>query len=158
VRGEVVVAATGGDPDRFKSGTVLSLDDRGIETLTVMDRRHLGDGVALRFEGRPDRDAVMDLPGHVLHLESSKLPALPDGEFYHFQLVGLSVTRSDGTQLGEVIRILSIATNDLYEVQGASGTVLIPGRKEFVAWIDLEKGEMRLTDRADLLEAQGEQP
>jgi hypothetical protein len=52
------------------------------------------------------------------------------------------------------LRVIDMPGHDLLEVRGGGGEFLIPMRREFVAWIDLERGEIRLADRADLLEAQ----
>jgi len=154
LRGEVLVLPTGEDPARFAAGSVLYLDESGPETLTVARVREREGGLLLRFEGRLDRTAVEDLARRTLYQDASALPPLPEGVYYHFQLVGLRVTRPDGSELGRLRDVLEGPEHDLYEVQGSAGEWLIPGRREFVAWVDLENGELRLTDRADLLEAQ----
>jgi 16S rRNA processing protein RimM len=154
VRGQVVVEAMGDDPERFAPGTSLFLDEMGNESVSIREARHHGDGYLIVFDGRPDRTAVEELAGRTLFQMASRLPPLPEGTYYHFQLVGLRVTRSDGALLGTLDQVLSTAGSDLYEVHGVAGEWLIPGRKEFIEWIDLDKGELRLCDRVDLLEAQ----
>jgi 16S rRNA processing protein RimM len=154
IRGEVVVEAMGDDPERFASGTILFLNERGSESVTIRESRVHGGGYLITFDGRSDRTAVEDLAGRPLLQEADRLPPLPEGTYYHYQLVGLAVTVPDGSRLGSVEQILSIAGTDLYQVRGPAGEWLIPGRKEFVEWIDLNKGELRLTGRVDLLKAQ----
>lgn len=154
VRGEVLAGPTAGDASRFFVGMRLYLEETGEESLVVAALRPHGDGLLLTFEGRPDRTSVEDLSGRWLHVDVAALPELPEGTWYHYQLVGLTVTRADGSVLGTIRQVMDLPGQDLYEVRGAEKTWMVPAAREFVAWVDLEKGEIRLTDREDLLEAQ----
>jgi len=154
VRGEVLAGTTSGDANRFSIGMRLYLGETGDESLVVCGLRPHGDGLLMTFEGRPDRTSVEDLTGCWLYLDATALPELPEGTWYHYQLVGLTVTRADGSRLGTVAQVMDLPGQDLYEVRGEGKTWMIPAAREFVAWVDLDKGEIRLTDREDLLEAQ----
>ncbi|MDM7914120.1 MAG: ribosome maturation factor RimM, partial [Candidatus Eisenbacteria bacterium] len=154
VRGEVVVSATGNDPGRLQPGLEVFLDVAGTDSLRVEASRWIERGWLVRFEGRPDRDAVEELAGVSLYLEIDRLPPLPEGEYYQFQLEGLAVRTAGGEVLGRIEQVLDLPGGDVYEVQGPAGIWLIPGRREFIECVDLERGELRLTDRGDLLEAQ----
>lgn len=159
IRGEVVVHPTGDDPERFAPGTSLFLSEDTPEAVTIETLREdggsgRGRGIVVTLRGRTDRTSVEDLAGRTLFQDVSNLPPLPEGVYYHFQLIGLRVTLADGSELGTLDQILSVGGTDLYEVRGRNREWLVPSRKEFVEWIDLGKGEIRLTDRADLLEAQ----
>ncbi len=154
IRGEVVIEPTGDDPGRFARGTVLYLSETGADFLEIAQVHASGRGLRAQFEGRPDRTSVEDLAGRTLYQDMADLPPLPEGVYYRFQLQGLRVTAADGSELGVLETVLDAPANDLYEVRGPAGTWLVPARKEFVQWIDLDRGEMRLTDRNDLLEAQ----
>lgn len=166
IQGEVIIAATGGDPDRLRPGTVVRGEvaakrgERGprdgirVGPWTVATARWTGDGWIARFAGCDDRNAAEALAGVRLSVEAADLPPLPDGEYYRFQLEGLRVTGPDGAELGRLAGVIELPGQDLFEVTGPGGMVLVPGRREFIEWIDLEKGELRLKDRADLLEAQ----
>jgi 16S rRNA processing protein RimM len=154
LRGEVIIALAGGDPARFVPGARLFLDEAGAEPVVLARIAVRERSIAARFEGISDRTAAEPLLGRMLYQKAEDLPPLPEGEYYHFQLLGLAVTRSDGRPLGKVEAVFEIAGTDLFEVVGDEGTWLVPGRKEFVAWVDMEKREMRLTDREDLLLSQ----
>jgi 16S rRNA processing protein RimM len=161
LRGEVLIAPTGDDPRRFEPGAVVFLaEDRERDgpdaSLTVAQVRPHQAAWLVTFEGRPDRTSVEDLARRLLYQDAEDLPALPEGEFYHYQLVDLRVTRPDGSTLGRITQVIDLPGSDLYEVRGPGGTWLVPARSEFVAWINLEKHELRLTDRTDLLEAQAD--
>ena len=116
VRGEVIVAPTGEDPARFSRGERLYVEPVGDEALEIRVSRVRTGNVTVSFEGIDDRDEAEQLVGIVLHQEEEKLPSLPDGVFYHFQLIGLSVEREDGTVLGEVVRVHELPSSDVLEV------------------------------------------
>ena len=158
IKGEVTFSAAGDDPGSLRPGLVAYLSEReGVEADESLTLRAVRDGYRswlLSFDEVTDRDAAELLAGRSLFIEEEALPPLPEGEYYQFQLVGRVVTRSDGNELGRVSRVIDMPGHDLLEVQGATGEILVPMRREFVEWIDLERGEIRLADRADLLEAQ----
>ena len=172
IRGEVSVEATGDDPDRFapKSKVYLLPGEYGEERpeagrklpepkcYTVASRRmHLG-RYLLRFVETPDRNAAELLVGHDLFVDATALPALPEGTYYHFQLIGLAVRTADGKLLGTVDRVVQSGASDLYRVLGAGGEWLIPALKEFVQKVDLGARTITLQPREDLLEAQKQGP
>jgi 16S rRNA processing protein RimM len=154
IQGEVTFAAAGDDPEALRPGTVVFLEEAGTASLTVRAARAGYRSWLLGFDEVTDRDAAELLAGRSIFIEEESLPPLPEGAYYQFQLVGRAVTQSDGADLGRVSRVIDMPGHDLLEVQGAAGEFLVPMRREFVEWIDLERGEIRLADRADLLEAQ----
>ena len=157
VRGEVIVAPTGEDPARFSRGERLYVEPVGDEALEIRVSRVRTGNVTVSFEGIDDRDEAEQLVGIVLHQEEEKLPSLPDGAFYHFQLIGLSVEREDGTVLGEVARVHELPSSDVLEVRGGDHEWMIPRKDEFVASIDIEARRIVLSARDDLLEAVGQE-
>lgn len=154
IRGEVAILATGEDPDRFAPKARIFVGNEGDRLLTVQSRRSHHGQYLIRFEEVPDRNVAETLVGAPLYRSLDDLPPLSSGTYYHFQLIGLRVLRSDGTLLGEVSRVLALTGSDLLEVRGPEGEWLIPSRKEFVTTVDLAAGEIRLEPRDDLLEAQ----
>ena len=155
VRGEVIVDPTGEDPARFSRGERLFVESVGDEALEVAVSRFRTGQVTVAFEGIDDREGAEGLVGIVLYQDEDKLPELPEGCYYHFQLVGLTVVREDGTELGEVVRVHELPASDVFEVRGAEHEWMIPRRDEFIASIDLEAGRIVISTRDDLLEAVG---
>ena len=49
-------------------------------------------------------------------MPASELPELPEGTFYHYHLIGLPVTSTEGEELGEPGQIISTGANDGYLV------------------------------------------
>jgi len=98
--------------------------------------------VYLRLSGIEHREAAAELGGRLLAIPESELEPLPEGEYYRFQLIGLSVVSTDGEELGRVTEVLSTGANDVYVVRGDRGELLLPATDEVVREIDLETGRM----------------
>ncbi len=67
---------------------------------------------------------------------------MPQGEYFHFQLLGLRVVTDDAEELGEITEIIETGSNDVYVVTGDTGQVLIPAIASVVREIDLAQGTM----------------
>ena len=70
------------------------------------------------------------------------VPQLQEGEYYHFQLLGMNVLTEEGECLGRVREILETGSNDVYVVSGESGDVLIPALTEVIREVRLNEGLM----------------
>ena len=71
------------------------------------------------------------------------------GEYYHYQLVGLTVITEQGERLGRVQEVLVTGSNDVYIVKSDDGAeLLLPAITQVVKDIDLAAGRMlvRLLD------------
>lgn len=159
VRGEVVIDATGEDPGRFARGVRLYGDGAPAEldgVLEVRLARHRGGSIVVAFEGIEDRDAAEELVGTVLSQEEERLPELPAGQYYHFQLVGLAVVRDDGTAMGEVIRVHELPAGDVLEVRGPGHEWMLPRHGELELAIDLAAHRIVVTASDDFLAAVGQ--
>jgi 16S rRNA processing protein RimM len=103
-------------------------------------------------------DSVADaegLRGKTLDIHHSQLETLPEGQYYHFQLIGLEVWTSQGEFLGKVTGILSGSSNDNYVVSSEKGEILIPAIEDVVKSIDLDKGRITIEAIKGLLELNG---
>ncbi|MBI2328636.1 MAG: 16S rRNA processing protein RimM [Chloroflexi bacterium] len=78
--------------------------------------------------------------GQLLEIHRSQLHLLPEGQYYHFQLIGLEVRTTQGELLGNISEILSTPANDTYVVSGVKGEILIPAIEDVIKSIDLDKG------------------
>ena len=70
-------------------------------------------------------------------------PPLPDGEYYHHQLIDLTVISDEGVIIGPVTEILETGASDVLVVRPETGPeVLIPMAGAFIRKIDLDKREI----------------
>ena len=138
MKGAVRVELLTDFPDRFASGSAVDIEGR---RLTVKDAREQEGSLLVSFEGIDDRDAADALRGAYVTLPLSAARSLPDGHYYHFELVGLSVfdTRQQRT-LGRVEEVLSYAANDVLRVSDGQREVLIPMLKSVVQAVSRDEG------------------
>lgn len=83
---------------------------------------------------------------------------LPEGQFYHDQLIGLQVRTTRGEYIGDVVDILTGKSNDNYIVRGPTGEILIPAIEDVVQSIDLDKGIITIEVIEGLLELNEKKP
>ena len=81
--------------------------------------------------------------GQWIYAAVEKTPDLVPGEYYHYQLLGLSVTTDQGEHLGEISEVLATGSNDVYVVKSNNGDeLLLPALQQVVKDIDLTSGAM----------------
>jgi len=84
------------------------------------------------------------LRGQAVEIPRSQVQPLPEGQYYHFQLIGLEVWTSQGELLGNITQILTAESNDNYVVSGAKGEILIPAIEDVVKCVDLDNGRITI--------------
>ena len=153
VRGEVAVELRTDEPERrFAPGQVLR-EEGGTRLFTVRSVRDHSGRLLVRFAELADRAGAEAARGTLLiaAVEPNERPAEP-GEFYDRQLIGLRVTRPDGTDVGTVESVLHLPAQDVLEIQTAAGARLVPFVEALVPDIDLEAGRLTVVDLAGLLD------
>ena len=85
-------------------------------------------------------------------MERNQDNPLPEGEYYHDQIIGLQVVTTGGERIGEITDILEGQSNDNYIVRGARGEVLIPAIADVIRFIDLAAGRLTIEAIEGLLD------
>src|SRR5579884_3842720 len=129
-------------PERIPKLKTIYLDDE--DTPRRLTSAHLMGGVAvLKVQGIEDRNQAEDLRGTVVRIPASEAAPLGEGEFFHYQLIGLPVFDEAGVRLGELAEILETGANDVYVVRDDEGReTLLPALKSVVLDIDLDAGRI----------------
>ena len=139
LRGEVEVEPLTDDTRRFRPGLSMRA---GASMRQVEAVRHGSGTVVLKFTGVDSRDLADDLRGKYLEIGAAEVPPLPEGSYYHWQLLGLEVVDPAGVRLGEVTDILDNSANDVYVVGQGDSQMLVPAVAEVVRSVDLAAGRM----------------
>jgi 16S rRNA processing protein RimM len=95
---------------------------------------------ARRSSGRPV--VKLDRPvarGTWLEVESARLPATGEDEFYVFQLVGLDVVEEPARPLGRVVGVVAGVANDVLELDSGR---LLPLVDDCVRAVELDTGRI----------------
>lgn len=138
VKGEVRLKSFCADPEAIADYAPLYTED-GKHAFAVTLTRAVKNGFSARLEGIGTKEQADALRGTRLFADRARLPALPDDEFYHADLIGLEVLDTGGTSLGTVRAVQNHGAGDLLEVElpGQSATVLLPFTHDAVPTVDL---------------------
>ena len=144
VHGEIVMDIYTDFPERLQPGMTLFIGPH-FESLILAACRPHRRGMLVTFEGYQSREGVAELRNHLVHVPAADRPPLPEGEYYHHQLLGLQVIDESEQPLGWLDQILTTGANDVYLVRDrAGGERLIPATDEVVLDIDLERKIIRV--------------
>jgi 16S rRNA processing protein RimM len=133
-----------GFPERLRAGKIVLVGD-GHEELHLASVREHNEGKIVRFSGIDSPEDVGRLRNLLVFVKTSELPELPEGEYYHHQLLGMSVVDEAGKTLGKLTDILETGANDVYVVKTSEGQeLLLPAVDEVILAVDLDRSEMRV--------------
>jgi 16S rRNA processing protein RimM len=124
-----VVEVASEDPARLAAGAVIYL---GGETATVVESKRAGGRVVIRLDRAAPRGALLEVP-------AEELPPLGEGEFYAFELVGLTVEEEGGTALGRVVEVAPGVANDVLELDTG---ISLPLVEDWVRSVDPATGRI----------------
>ncbi|ABL71948.1 MULTISPECIES: ribosome maturation factor RimM [Paracoccus] len=143
VRGEVRLKSFTSQPNDIAGYSPLYTED-GNRSFTIRLTRPVTGGLGARLSGVETREQAEALKGVTLWADRDKLPALPDDEFYHADLIGLSVYDTGGALLGKVRAIYDHGAGDILEIfgPGRRQVLLLPFTRAFVPTVDLAAGRI----------------
>lgn len=146
IRGQLkVMADTDFASERFAPGEKLWIVHNGksIRTVTV-DKAQVHKGTYLiSFDGMTNINEVEAYKGMWLAITSDQQHELEEDEFYHHEIIGLTVHTTQGKELGTIKEILQLGSNDVWIVkrtQNNKKDALIPYIEDVVKEVDLVKG------------------
>ncbi len=143
VRGEVRLKSFCSDPEAIASYGPLTTEDGG-RSFRVTLTRAIPNGFAARLSGVTSKEDADALRGVSLYVGRDRLPALGDDEFYHADLIGLTVYDTGGGVVGTVSAVHNHGAGDLLEVRraGPKSAALLPFTREIVPTVDLAAGRI----------------
>ena len=143
--GEVAVLPLSDRPDRFptlRRAFVPAPGGGAREVRVLRCWPHKGRFV-LAIEGVSTIDEAETLRGLELRIEEAELSALPEGSYYHHQLLGLRVEDEAGAEMGVVDDVVETgAEARVLVVRGPEGETLLPFAAGFVKAVDLAGGRL----------------
>jgi 16S rRNA processing protein RimM len=143
VRGEVRLRSFTAEPAAIASYGPLETEDGRV--FEIQSLRPAKEHFVATLAGIADRDAAQALVNVKLYVPRERLPQPKEAdEFYHADLIGLSVVDRTGRPLGTVVAVHNFGAGDLIEVRQAEGapTQLLPFDAATVPEIDIAAGRM----------------
>ncbi len=143
VTGEVRLKSFCADPEAIADYSPLTSED-GKRSFAITLTRSIKGALVAKVDGITNKEDADALKGIRLFAKRTQLPALPDDEFYHADLIGLTVLDTGGTILGTVHAVQNHGASDLLEImpEGSSATILLPFTSEVVPTVDLTAGRI----------------
>jgi len=125
-------------PERLASHEILYLgpDARPWEVKGIRFHKN---AALVKLAGCDDRNAADQLRGQLVQIPADAAVPLEEGEYYHYQVVGMDVVTEEGASLGQVVEVLQTKANDVYVVRGPRGEILLPAIEDVVRELDLEE-------------------
>jgi 16S rRNA processing protein RimM len=144
VKGEIQMEVLTDFPDRMHAGRMVYLGPE-YQPLQITHLRTQDRFLLVSFEGVTNPEQARAFVNRYVYVRSDLLPDLPEGEYYHHQLIGLQVEDQEGNLLGSLVEILVTSANDVYVVKSPDGAeILIPAIASAVLEVDLQRGKMRV--------------
>ncbi len=143
VRGEVRLKSFCAVPEDIATYAPLSNED-GTHRYSVKLTGATRNGLTARLGGIATKEQADALRGLRLFARRDQMPSLPDDEYYHADLIGLTVLDTGGTTLGTVKSVLNHGAGDLLEIHGPGlkDSVLLPFTRAIVPTVDLASGRI----------------
>ncbi len=139
--------------DRYAVGRVVYREGSD-EPLHITWSSAVGDGPGWRvqFAEVRDRSAAEDLKGTYLEIDAGPTAGLPRGSYFWHEVVGTTVTSTDGTVLGTVRDIYRSGGAEIYIVDGGDyGEFDVPAVRDFIRIFAPRRGEIVVdTEALDL--------
>jgi len=145
VRGELRMRILTDYPERItKLKTVYigtSTEANDIREFQVQYMRRHQDYGLLKLAEFDDRDDADTLRALFVMIPIEKAVPLEEGEFYLYQVIGLTVQTTEGQVIGTIREVLETGANDVYVLDSQEyGEVLIPVTDETIVKTDIQAG------------------
>ena len=143
VAGEVRLKSFCADPAAIADYGPLYTKD-GTRSFTIKLTRPVAGGLGARVSGVKTKEEADALRGTELYVDRARLPQLPDDEFYHSDLIGLTVLDTGGVELGRVIAVHNHGAGDILEIggPGLKQALMLPFTMAAVPTVDLTAGRV----------------
>lgn len=151
-KGQVIVNPdTDFAEDRFSVGAVVLVGEQATPRTIRAVRFHQGRPV-VTLQGIETMDDAEALAGAELRVPASTLGPLPEGTYYHFDLVGCDVRDTADRAVGRVAAVEGTIEMSRLVVDGPHGEVLIPLVEEICVDIDIGRRLIMVRPPEGLLE------
>jgi 16S rRNA processing protein RimM len=143
VAGEVRLKSFCADPTAIADYGPLYTQD-GSRSFVVKLTRPVAGGLGARVTGIKTKEEADALRGTELYVDRTRLPSLPDDEFYHSDLIGLQAVDTGGVMLGSVVAVHNHGAGDILEITGPGrkSALMLPFTLAAVPTVDLAAGRV----------------
>ena len=144
VKGEVKVRSLSDVPGRFETLTDVSLVATSGKTMDtrVTHVRRTATGFIMGLAGLTTPEDAGLWRGGLIQVPRGTVPALPEGQYYECDLVGLAVQNEQGQPIGTLEQIWELPGSHMFVVRQGAKETLIPAAKDLIVSVDLDRRVM----------------
>jgi 16S rRNA processing protein RimM len=143
VQGAVKVLPLTDFDDRFRPGSELVIDGESHHVEWSREQPH---GFVVKLTGVDTRTLAETHMGRYLEVPIDAIHRLPEGTYYHHQLVGLNVKTNGGRSLGKIAEVLERPANDVWVARIGNVEHLVPAVRDAILEVDLERHTVVVAD------------
>ncbi len=137
IRGEIRIAPYTESFEAFENSADIFV---GNDIYSVISLRFHKGGILAFLNGIETRDQAQTITGELVSTQVVNLPPKEDDEVYWHELIGLRAKTVDGRDLGAITGIIPTGANDVLEIEGSLGEILLPVIDDVVIEINVEEG------------------
>lgn len=116
-------------------------DDEGITAHTVKSARFHKEYLLITLEEVADRNEADSMRGLKVMIDIEHAVPLDEGEYYLYQVIGLTVKTVEGIEAGIIKDVIETGANDVYVVKSREfGELLLPAHDETIVSVDFDAG------------------
>jgi 16S rRNA processing protein RimM len=142
LQGELLMEVLTDFPERLEPGVVVYVGQKHRK-LHIRSQRFQNQHLLIAFDEFNTPESAAELRNQLVFVHAGDRPPLPEGEYYHHQLLGLRVVSDEAQDLGILDQILETGANDVYVVVPEAGPeLLLPAIESVILNIDLDRGEI----------------
>ncbi len=145
VKGEMKIEPMTDFPERFKKLRrvyLVSPSGRELAGEVRSARNDAGGNLFLLFSGYDSPEKAKELNGWFIKLPQEEAVPLPEGSYYHFELIGMEVFSESGEKLGRIVDIFETGSNDVYVMKQGGKEIYLPATKEIIKQVDRSQKRM----------------
>jgi 16S rRNA processing protein RimM len=144
VQGEMLMDIHTDFPERLNPGLKVYVGSK-YKPMVIASTRPIASGMLVRLRGMQTPEQAGLLRNHWVYVPAAERPPLPEGEYYHHQLIGLRVASDQGQELGTLTGILETGANDVYVVTDSTGKeILLPAIPAVILEVNLDDQYMKV--------------
>jgi len=144
VHGEMTMEILTDFPERLKPKTRVFVGEKYLP-MTIESVRGHHEALLVKFGGVNQPEDAARYRGQLVYVTAADRPKLPEGQFYHHELMGFDVVDEEEKFIGTLSEIVQTGANDVYVVsRPGANELLLPVIPSVVRVIDADRRLIRI--------------
>ncbi|MEJ5305226.1 MAG: ribosome maturation factor RimM [Ignavibacteria bacterium] len=132
--------------ERFEKGNLVKIEiDNSLFEFLIEESFPHKNLICIKLKGIDSIDSALKLKEKNIVIAEDELRKLDEDEYYIHDLIGLLVIDENGIEIGKIVDVISLASNDIYEIElRDKRKVFYPAVKDYIDEINIEKKFIRI--------------